>query len=382
MKRYLEGYLASIPESDYQSMLSSLKTLAGDAGLNETEIEQGLISLRTQYAPLTPDLTCLPLETPVDTCDRVFPYLQIDLAYLYKLIDLLDIAIRRYRDLSLSHLKRARMEIESLRIELEKQKKIKDAASGHTIVTEEFSDTALMEVMTEANSHLFQDRDGRILPEAQMIRRNAEDMLTLAVVSDVDTLHADSGIGKGRIDVLDFRGIPEPTLYGRANAIDGSADSYWEILCNESRPILSGMYGNQPGGAYLRFRLTLAKLTEISEISITPHCTHPVDVVELLVGGTNVLLAPTSSTGTMTFQFSKRSARDIIVTLRQRNALITQVEENPKIREASILWQDRIGQPYEALFAEEDQRRQLLNRHSDSIDRLAGIVIRNGEEIE
>jgi hypothetical protein len=348
MNKYLQGYLSSIPPSEYNNIITYLEqNMANKVSMSEEELKYMLSELAKQKKPLTQSTETIPDEKPSDTYNRFYNLVSIDIAYLYEIINALYNSIDNYTYLSASYFSDIKSEMDKLESKIKEFKARRDYDNNTIVVTETFKNTESFEKYNSDTAYLFVDRDGTQLVPVDIIHNNTDDMITLHVNSVKDLLHNKSGKTIAMIKVLDYRGIPTDTYNTPEYAIDNSDVSYWECSVVSDEPINIPMDDLEPGGAYIKFKIYLTKVHKISEISITPFCIYPVEICKITIGDQEVLSTLTNpnniSESTMTFNIRPVTSDEIEIVMRQKNHTYDIIRTNSKIEEAEELWNSLIN---------------------------------------
>lgn len=343
MNKYLEGYLSSIPTSEYANIIEFLQKYASKKlNISEEQFQILINSLTQDKQPTIKRIETKPDERPKDTYNQFFSGASIDLLYLFKVIDSLYSGLDSYSYLSSSYFSDIKTELDKLESKIKDSKSKREYSSNTIIVTENFKTTKSFEDYNNSTEYLFTDRDGSPLVPVDIVHNNTDDMISLAVKKEIDLLHNTDGKTTGKIEVLDFRGVPADTYSGSKYAIDSSDNSYWDCTTYSVAPIDVLMDDLEAGGAYIKFKLMLSKANRISEISLSPFCAHPVDICKIIIDGqdiiSNISNPISTSIETMTFNFEPMSADEIDIVIRQKNYIYDIVTTNAKRDEANELW--------------------------------------------
>lgn len=339
MNKYLKGYLASIPRSEYESMIRFLKdNITDKLSLSEEQFQLILSQITEEHQPATEGRQAQYDEKPSDTYNDFFGNVYIDLNYLFKIIDLLYNAVDGFASLSSSYLSDIKAEIDKLEIMVKEIEAKESYGSNSVVVTETFKDTEMFEKYNDSTSYLFCDRNGEILPVVDIVHYDTSDYIMLKATKDIDLIHASDGRPLGKIDIVDYRGVPTATYSIAENAIDNSPASFWDCSVISDEPIDIPMDSFEAGGAYIKFKVMLPAVYEITEIALTPYCIHPIEVCSIKIGDTPVLTIPEISADTISVRSAKVASDEITFVLRQKNYTFTTEITNEKIDEAVELW--------------------------------------------
>lgn len=342
MNTYLNGYLASIPKSERDKILYFLeKHMTDKLNINEEEFKLLMNQLENMQEITSKMVKAKQDEKPVNTYNQIYKNVYFDLVYLFKLVDALSSAIESYGYLSESYLSDIQSELNKLESRIIELKSKRENDNNTIVITETFKDTESFEKPDPENLYLFVDRNGQQLPLVDMVHNNTHDMIALKVNNSEDLLHNKEGKTIASIEVLDFRGIPSDTYCLSKDAIDNSETTYWDCTTITGEPINIPMDELEAGGAYIKFKIRLAKAQKISEIAISPYCVYPVEIAKIIINNEDIINKISnpnnSSTETMTFGIEPISADEITIVLRQKNYIYEVLSSNKKNDEAQEL---------------------------------------------
>jgi hypothetical protein len=344
MDKYLEGYLSSIPPSEYENIIEFIARYAQtNLKMSEEEFNEVLDTLVRDKLPTTDSSLLDTGERPKDTYNRFFKKASIDILYLFKIIDSLYDAVESYSYLSSSYFSDVKSELDKLQSKID-EFKTKNIYTTNTVVSsEDFKTNKSFEDFNESTHHLFTDRDGSILKPMTIVNNNTDSMITISEKYSKNLVQDINGKTTVKIDVLDYRGLPLEVDKNWEEAVDSSEFTYWDLTVNSKKPINSPMEEYEKGGAYIKFKVQLPNMTSISEVAITPFCSYPVEVVGIIIGKDNIVgefeNQTRSSTDTITFNFKPRKSDELIVVLRQKNYTYGPLTKNTKKKEAEDLWE-------------------------------------------
>lgn len=380
MNKYLEGYLSSIPPSEYENIIDFLQKYAeSNLGISEEEFQSILDNLIKSQKPLTDSSEVYKDERPKDTYNRFFSKASIDLVYLFKIIDSLYDAIESYTYLSSSYFSDIKSELDKLQSKIKEFQTRESYSQNTIIVTEDFKTTESFEDFNDSTSYLFTDRDGIGLKPVNIVHNNTDDMITLAVSNYKDLIHNENGKTTAKIEVLDYRGVPDDSYALSRYAIDSSDTTYWDLTTNSKKPINIPMDTLEPGGAYNKFKLKLPSINRISEISITPFGSYPVEISSIQIEGEDVIKQidepVNSSTETMTFNFNPITSDEIVIVIRQKNYVYDILNKNQKEAEAKRLWDiatngeiESVYDKYKIDYPEEEIYKEYMESKDKEIE--------------
>lgn len=380
MDKYLEGYLSSIPQSEYENIIDFLKRYAKEnIGMTEEKFEAILEEIVHRREPSTQNSDIYKDERPKDTYNRFFGTMSIDLIYLFKIINSLYKSSESYSQLSSSYFSDIKYELDKLNLRVEELKAKNIYDQNTIVVSENFKTTENMEDYNQDTSHLFKDRFGQNLPPVSVVHNNTDDMLQLPISNKEDLLYNENGKAKAKIKVLDYRGVPDDNYALPIEAIDYSDNTYWDLTTKSKRPIDIPMDNLESGGAYTKFKIILSKISRISEISITPYGPYPLEVSSVKINDIDVVDTMenpiNSSTETITFNFEPIVADEIIVVIRQRNYTYDLHIENEKVKEAERLWnmvsEENIQSyynPYDTKYTDNHVFKEYISQKKKEMD--------------
>jgi hypothetical protein len=364
------------------------KHLSKSLYLDEESMKEILESIRNEKSPATKAVTTRPDERPKDTYNRFFRDVSIDANYLYKVLNSLHSALQSHSHLSSSYLSDIKSELDKLELNIKELKSKKQYQANTVVVSESFKTAASFEDPTKFE---YLDRDGTKVEMADISHRNTEDMLILQTVRYKDVLHNKNGKTIGKIKVLDYRGVPLDTINIPEHAIDGSDSSYWDCTVISKDQLKMPFDGHLDGGAYMKFSITLANTSDVSEISITPFSIYPIEVIDIIIEDRSVLSsvinAKASSVNTMTFNFSSISTDKVTIIIRQPNYTKGPLVSNEKIDEGLELLELSLGKrrmsfvsedKKESEYADDNIYLKYAEKHRNDIDKYNDLV-RRGE---
>jgi hypothetical protein len=354
MNNYLRGYLASIPKSEYNNMINFLKdNITDKVKISEDEFEALLTQIVENATPATTSRAPKENEKPSDTYNDFFANVYIDLNYLFKVINLLYNAADSYSTLSASYLTDIKSEIDKLETTINELETREKYSSTAAVVTETFKDTEYFEDYDDSTSYLFCDRNGDSLPTVNLVHNNTSDMIILNTTIDRDLLHDKDGKPRGKIELLDYRGTPCDTYCITSNAIDNSVISYWDTSVSSDEPINIPMGDLESGGAYIKFKVNLPAVYDVTEVSLTPYCVYPVELCDVTIGDTSVVNTAQTSVDTIVTRSVKVSSDEITFVLRQKNYVHSTDVTNEKEDEAKELWNRALDKSKETYVTNE-----------------------------
>jgi hypothetical protein len=378
MNKYLTGYLSSIPKFDYDRVVKFLQeNIATKMGINSGEFETILNQINLQATPATKSIDIDYGARPSSTYNTFYSNAYVDLTYLYKIIGLLYDAIDSYSNLSSSYISDIKGEIDRLEILINDIEMKKQFSQNTIIVTETFSNVGSFEEYNDENAYLFTDRDGSNLSIVEDVHNSSYSSICLKPKNIVDLIHGTDGSTKAKIQVIDYRGIPVSTFSTKENAIDNSGQSYWDCSVLSDETIRVPMAEYNATGAYIKFRLMLPKVYEITEIMLTPYCIHPVDICSISIGDKNILSAEESFIDTFVIRIPKMATDEIVFIMRQSNYIYEDIQVNGKVQEAEDLFNNIINEKYDSYVDSEDIVSKYINKHEEQVTQWNKAYIRN-----
>lgn len=335
MNSYLYGYLASVPEYDYNRLIGYLSEVIATA-LPEIDLEATLQTIISQGQALSRAKTFSAQERAQDSYNRVMARAGIDAIYLYKVVDLLYAALNNYSDLSTAYIDEINLEIDKIDSVL-REMQLRETFTGNIrVFSEEFRNKSRI-ASPLTNAGLYLDRNGSALPLADISLMH---MTLPSAESDIDLLHGAEGDSRALVRIADYCGMPVQT--DPRAAIDTSPYTYWDTTVYAREPIRT--HTDRPvNGAMIRFNVYLPKIYEVSNIELTPFAIHPVDVRVTI----NSVTSNYNNVRDKLYVYQDKVATDMItIELVQENYERRVVEFNPKLEEAQMLWDNKTKNNY------------------------------------
>lgn len=330
MKNYLEGYLDVLPQGQQSKVQDVLKATKGsvDTGIiTEAEFKELVRRIAEDHEQLT---TYIPQVEKVDDVlhNAFFSKVSTDVNVMYAESQLIERALNSYDRLYEGILGDLSKEIKSLREKINSLRLVADGENGLIVKTYNFINNAAMETDRVKYAHLFKDRDGSDLSDVIIERAGDVSYIGLAKEVGQDHLRDHSGTPTAAIAKVDYRGVPvSQNNYPVGYAIDSSSDSYWGEVVLVDEIINIGMDAVAPGGALIKFTVTLARPEVVSEISLNPFSNFPVEIASIRYEEDTetyhvpkeILKTKLESTETMVIQFPSVLAKRFTFVLRQKN---------------------------------------------------------------
>ncbi|WPA89540.1 virion structural protein [Moorella phage MTATph1] len=265
-----DGFVKSAAE--YQQELTNLVSMVAAAGT------QPLMQLRFQSG-----------RTSSADYNRTAEEIYTDLNRLFLLYNTIDQAVHDHQWLLTSQLNNLELGVNRINGYLNVLPPQEN--QGRTFIYEDFANPAYTETSMEELALLRLDRDGKsygFLEDAV-----AAGSLTLRPLINNDCLISVSGYPLAQIELKKTIGTPLPqVLFPLANAIDGSPVTFWQetvwapaplevapVVALSTAPEDSVFYGDASYGAFAELWITFKYPVLISELSLTPNCTYPLQLV-------------------------------------------------------------------------------------------------------
>lgn len=260
--------------------------------------------------------------------NQFFGNVQVDLDLMFAETDLVERALSSYERLYDGIIADLSNEIKALQERINNLRLVAEGEKGLVVKSFDFTSSAEMETDRTQYAHLFRDRDGSQISDVEVQKNSEASYLSLKMVSGKDRIRDESGKIIADLQIIDHRGIPvTQNNYPIANAIDDSRDSYWGEVVLTDEPIESAMDGFPAGGAMVKFTVTFTRPEIVSEITLSPFTTYPLEIVSIKYEEDiesyhqpkELVAQKTESTQTMTVQFPSIVARRFTFILRQKN---------------------------------------------------------------
>lgn len=329
MDDYLKGYLEVIPDAErlklknlLQNSSNTMKDIVSEDEF--AEIIRRIAQKNEQQAEFIEQNERLDHTL----YNEFFRRVQIDLQVLFTESDLIERALVNYDRLYDGILADLQKEIDKLKEKVNNLRLVAEGEDGLIVRSVDFRTNTMIENDRETLSYLFTDRDGSIIPSAEVVHSGEVHYVTLKKDTSVDRVHDREGNTTASFTILDRRGIPsEKDGYPISDAIDNSAMTYWADVVLVDEPITVGMDNFAPGGAMVKFEVILQRPEIVSEISLLPFTTYPLEIVSVMYqADTETYHVPeelikkkVESTETMVIQFPRIIAKRFVFTLRQKN---------------------------------------------------------------
>jgi hypothetical protein len=329
MKNYLEGYLDILPQVQRNKIQEIIKTNGGTTGesISESEFTEIIRRIAEDHEQQT-EFVQQGERVSSRFYNQFFGNFQMDLGVMFAEADLVERALSSYERLYDGTLSSLDSEVKALRERISSLRLVAEGEDGLIVKSFDFTNTTDMETDRAQYPYLFKDRDGSEIPTATIQKNNDKSYLCLSKTADNDRVHDSSGRAVATFLRTDQRGMPETqSSYPVANAIDDSKDSYWGEIVLTDEPLNVGMGDVEAGGALVKFTMTLLRPEIVSEISITPFTTYPMEIVsigyeedvETYHPIKGLVTEPKESVQTMVFQFPSIIAKRFTFVIRQKN---------------------------------------------------------------
>lgn len=330
MKNYLDGYLDVLPQGQSSKVEDVLKATRSsiDTGIvTEAEFKELVRRIAEEHEQLT---EYIPQVEKVDDLlhNAFFGKVSTDVNLMFAESQLVERAIGSYERLYDGILGDLSKEIKALRERIYSLRLVAEGENGLFVKTVDFSDNSSIETDRTKYAHLFRDRDGSEVPDATIRRVGEISYATLGQITGKDRLRDESGNPIAQLVVVDFRGEPvDQSTYPISNAIDDSTDSYWGEVVLADEEVNVGLDHVTPGGALMKFTVTLPRQEVISEITLSPFTYLPLEIasiryeedIETYHIPKELIREKTEGTETMVIQFPSIVAKRLTFILRQRN---------------------------------------------------------------
>lgn len=330
MKNYLEGYLDVLPQGESSKVEDVLKATKSsiDAGIvTEAEFKELVRKIAEEHEQLT---EYIPQVEKVDDVlhNAFFSKVSTDVNLMFAESQLIERALGSYERLYDGILADLSKEIKALRERIYSLRLVAEGENGLIVKTVDFSDNSSTETDRVKYAHLFKDRDGSDIPDAVVQRVGNASYVTLGQISGKDRLRDDNGGPVAQLEIVDYRGEPiSQTTYPISNAIDDSPDSYWGEVVLADEELNIGLDDIAPGGALMKFTVTLPRQEIISEIALSPFTHRPLEIasikyeedIETYHVPKEILSEKREGTDTIVIQFPAIVAKRLTFYLRQRN---------------------------------------------------------------
>ncbi|BCO16130.1 hypothetical protein_gp077 [Bacillus phage vB_BceM_WH1] len=241
MNSYLKGYLEVLPKSqriEVERVLQNYDDLFNTV-YTEEEFKRALATVAEKHEPLSKLL----LQTDrldSEIHNQIGANMQVDLNYLFHNSLLLEKITASYDHIFDGMLADMQKEVTALGQQIDAIHFIKKGEVGLILRGDDFTSQANREIYTEETAYLFCDRNGKELPVAPIERTHDQYNLQIQKTRDVNAIMNERGEITAKIEVVDRRGTPLPTIsedYVLSNAMDGSSQTYWADIVITDEPI-------------------------------------------------------------------------------------------------------------------------------------------------
>jgi hypothetical protein len=349
MKDYLEGYLDVIPQSErtkIQEVLKSNREIVG-ASVTENEFIQIIKKILEDHKRLTEEVV-QGERLGSNAYNQFFGNVQVDLNVMFAESNLIERALMSYDRLYDGIVADLAKEIKALRERVNSLRLVAEGEQGLIVKAVDFANSADIETDREKFAHLFKDRDGTDIEDIAIERNDDDSFLRLGLTKSIDKMRDAEGKVVAAIKVTDKRGAPmTQTKYGIDNAIDSSRDTYWAEVVLTDEPITTAMDGIEGGGAMTKFTVELPRQEVVSEISLAPFTSLPLEVVsikyeediETFHVPKELIKKKIEKAETIVLQFPSIIARRFTFILRQKNHVKNVYILRDKDLEKADLWE-------------------------------------------
>ncbi len=371
MNNYIQGYLSSIPQSEKDNILNFIKAhISTKFNIPASEANLYLERLLSQ-SQITDNLDLPKKEdSPLQSYNNLYSKIDIDLNYLFKVINSFYSVVESYKLLSESYIESVQVDLDKISSSIDNFKE-KIISNEDIIITESFTNNSVAEQINEQNAYLFLDRDGSSTYTTLNRNNHKGSHISLSYIKTDDLLHDEYGKAKAIINILDFKGMPVESNNSINKAVDNNIDSYWDCSTILDERITSNYMNYDIPGAYMKFRILLSKTYDISEITINPFCIHPMDICSITLDGREIINNPIRIDKPTDVYEGSSNADEIVFTIRQRHYTNEIISKNDKKEEIKDI-QNKIISSY---ASEEDISNYFTDKHTDEINKQAKLEI-------
>jgi hypothetical protein len=373
MGKFLDGFLLTMPEAQRKKLMDLL----------ESKQMQGIIKSQTELAAelerLVKELdrrqgkpTFQPRHQSEQTSSADYnanmEEIEFDLLTLFEVSSQLDRLSDDNQQLTRSTLADIQKKIAVLDSRLERHKLVMSNTDGFVSgVHEQFKAPQYTETSEEILLLLRKERHGNYL-SAEYQAEIVSDRLQLSSTQTIDQLKNPYGAKLAKIEVKNRTGmIATNPKYTADYAIDGSMESFWAEVVLADAPLEHDIdaiwehdFKNTPNyGALCEVEITLNGVTPVSEITIDPYCTYPMQIVSIRGYESSVhdgkvyeLVSPNhesphqrskNSVTAMSFQFPSVDISKIRMLIRQENYVKENYIVNTDETAQAELWEKLSG---------------------------------------
>lgn len=337
MNNYLKGYLASIPEYDYNKIIAYLAEIMA-VYLPEIDLESILANISKRQEPTVYRVIPTQFQRASQAYNEIYSKVYIDLNYLYRVIDLLYAATNNYSDLSSAYIAEINSEIDRIYNVLEEIKTRETYRENIFIFKEEFKTKVQIEDNDlQKNKFLYQDRDGSDIPLCEIISTNTKSYAILKNKEEKDLLRNTEGDVQSKIFIRNYCGLPRSD--NSLLALDGSKYTYWDTSVYSRAPIRTFIENQSIYGSWLKFVVQLPKICNVSNIEVMPFGSDPSKIKVYI---NNKLIVEEETNDTLFAFFPEEITDEIIIELLQENYIYDTITINDKEAEALELWETKL----------------------------------------
>ncbi|WDI05095.1 hypothetical protein PUW25_26355 (plasmid) [Paenibacillus urinalis] len=349
MSNYLDQFLSTLPQTQKQKLMELLELKQREGYIKsdtefQAELERLLKVLDSVNATPTFQGRHQTGKTDSKSYNSNLEEIAFDLSTLFEASNQIDSLMDDNQRLSRSMLSDIRKKIYALNAEVEKQALIMKNTDGFVEgVHEQFKAPQYTETSESSLAILRKDRYGQYLNN-KYSAEIVSDSLQLASFETIDQLKNPYGRKLASIQVLNRIGtVATNNNHPISNAIDGSQETFWaeviladDVITQNISDLWTHDYeGYEMDGAMCELEIRLNGITTVSEISLDPYASYPLEIVAIhgyessdYAGKTYKLVTPNhenphqrskKSVGQMTFQFPSVDVAKIRILLRQEN---------------------------------------------------------------
>ncbi len=373
MSNYLNEFLLTLPQTQREKLMELLELKQREGYIkSETEfkmeVERLLKTLDKQNGQ--PIFKARPQSEKTNSADynANLEEISFDLNTLFSASNQVDNLLNDNQRLSRSLLADIRKKIYALDSEVERQKLIMNNSDGFVEGVHEQMRAAQYTESNEDNLLILQkDRFGQYL-NSKYKAEILSGSLQLSSYESADQLKNPYGRKLSTIQVLNRTGsVATNTSNPVDNAIDGSQETYWaEIILADDviKQDISNLWTNDykdygTDGAICEIEISLNGITTVSEITLDPYCSYPLEIVAIHgyestdQGGSsyklvtpnheNIYQRSQKAVGQMTFQFPSVDVSKLRILIRQENYIKENYLVNVDQQNNTELWNKIAG---------------------------------------
>jgi len=293
--KFLNDFLLTLPEAQRKKLAELLEGKQKQGIIKsqtelQAEMERLIKDLDRRNGEPTFQARHQSNQTNSESHNANMSEIEFDLMTLFEVSDQIDRLMADNQQLSRSMLAEIQKKIDVLDARIEQHKLVMSNTDGFTSgIYEQMKSPQYTETDENTLLLLRKDRYGNSLPsdyQAEIVSGS----LQLSAIQTVDQLKNPYGTKLARIKVKNRLGkVATNQKHKIEYAIDGSQDTFWaeviladEPLTHNINEIWSHDYKSVPGdGAICEIEITLNGVTPVSEITIDPYCSYPMEVVAI-----------------------------------------------------------------------------------------------------